>query len=383
MSNGPMPSPFGTMWDYANGPPPWHSKARSSVASREWLLEQKGELLSARVTILQVLRFAADFSREHGSSSTNLANFLSDGIFLSDDVPLDLDDLERCLHKLAYALAMHDSLTIAHLNRLCAEASSSSSQGTSSVRRFGTLLCNLHIATYCALVYREAAGTDATFRDWNILDDNERLFLDLGNVGVAVDPASCMNLDHWGAKIVAALSTSICVSGLVFGPLETDAPLFPIVSTATSTATSTTAVDSIFVDDIFCNAAASRAEGSVPAAPLASRSSIASPSRVTANRPSSEASDHPRPSSVASDRPSSRPGRLKPSYTKSSLLGKDFDFDESADAPSYAQQVSTALRQVSSRVLDFFREIDTSGDGLVSKVEFCNQMRSLGLDLPM
>jgi len=95
------------------------------------------------------------------------------------------------------------------------------------------------------------------------------------------------------------------------------------------------------------------------------------------------AADRLRPSSVASDRPTSRPGRVKTSYTKSSLLGKDFDFDESVDAPSYAQQVSSALRQVSSRVLDFFREIDTSSDGLVSRVEFCNQMRSLGLDLPV
>ena len=213
-----VPSPpFGPTWDYVSGPSPWHSKSQSSVASRERLLQQKGELLSARVTILQVLRFAADFSREHGGSSTNLANFLSDGIFLSDDVPFDLDDLERCLHKLAFALAMHDPLTIVHLNRLCTEASSSSSQGTSSVRRFGTLLCNLHIATYCALVYREAAGTDAPFRDWNNLDDDERLFLDLGAASAPPrgSPKAYLSLNQQLTCDACMLHAAWCLSSQV------------------------------------------------------------------------------------------------------------------------------------------------------------------------
>ena len=71
----------------------------------------------------------------------------------------------------------------------------------------------------------------------------------------------------------------------------------------------------------------------------------------------------------------------KRDHTKSSVLGKDFDLDESPDALPISQQISNALRANAGRVLDFFRELDTSGDGGVSRAEFGSAMSKLGLEV--
>ena len=40
-----------------------------------------------------------------------------------------------------------------------------------------------------------------------------------------------------------------------------------------------------------------------------------------------------------------------------SVLGKDFDLDESEGAPPVSQQIATALRANAGKVLDFFRDV--------------------------
>jgi hypothetical protein len=66
---------------------------------------------------------------------------------------------------------------------------------------------------------------------------------------------------------------------------------------------------------------------------------------------------------------------------KSSILGK-VDLDEGPDAPPISEQIFSALRASSARVLDLFREWDTDGDGEVSRTEFLNAMPKLGFNAP-
>jgi len=65
----------------------------------------------------------------------------------------------------------------------------------------------------------------------------------------------------------------------------------------------------------------------------------------------------------------------KSSYSK-------IDLDESPGAPPISQQLGTALRQNSTRVMDLFRQWDADGDGEVSRAEFHKAMPALGLDVP-
>jgi len=58
------------------------------------------------------------------------------------------------------------------------------------------------------------------------------------------------------------------------------------------------------------------------------------------------------------------------------------DLDEGPDAPPYAEQLATALRENSARVLDLFRSWDSNGDGQVSRAEFHKAMPALGLEVP-
>ena len=75
---------------------------------------------------------------------------------------------------------------------------------------------------------------------------------------------------------------------------------------------------------------------------------------------------------------------MKRQYSKSSILGKGFDLDDSEDAPSYAEQILQQLRANSARVLDCFREMDEkSNDGYVRLEEFRFCMVRIGLDAPM
>lgn len=64
------------------------------------------------------------------------------------------------------------------------------------------------------------------------------------------------------------------------------------------------------------------------------------------------------------------------------MLGKGFDIDSHPEAPPVAKQIATALKAQSGRVLDFFRELDTSGDGVVTRSEFKKTMMKLGLRVP-
>ena len=64
-----------------------------------------------------------------------------------------------------------------------------------------------------------------------------------------------------------------------------------------------------------------------------------------------------------------------------SILGR-IDIDESPGAPPMTEQIATALRVNSARVLDLFREWDTNGDGEVSRKEFHEAMDHLGFEVP-
>ena len=66
---------------------------------------------------------------------------------------------------------------------------------------------------------------------------------------------------------------------------------------------------------------------------------------------------------------------------KPSPLGT-FDLDEGPDAPPISQQLATALKKNSARVLDLFRSWDADGDGEVSRAEFHRAMPALGLEVP-
>jgi len=67
--------------------------------------------------------------------------------------------------------------------------------------------------------------------------------------------------------------------------------------------------------------------------------------------------------------------------TSSGVLGA-IDLDEGPDAPPISEQIATALRSSSGRVLDLFREWDSDGDGEISRKEFHKAMPALGLEVP-
>ena len=46
------------------------------------------------------------------------------------------------------------------------------------------------------------------------------------------------------------------------------------------------------------------------------------------------------------------------------------------------KQLAKAIKANHVKVLDLFREWDTSGDGVISKKEFLKAMRQLGYDVP-
>ena len=69
------------------------------------------------------------------------------------------------------------------------------------------------------------------------------------------------------------------------------------------------------------------------------------------------------------------------SKVKQGVLGK-IDLDEGADAPPISEQLATALRASSGKVLDLFREWDSDGDGEISRKEFHAAMPALGLEVP-
>jgi Ca2+-binding EF-hand superfamily protein len=76
------------------------------------------------------------------------------------------------------------------------------------------------------------------------------------------------------------------------------------------------------------------------------------------------------------------PPKAKKGTSKgTSILGR-IDIDESSGAPPMTEQIATALRANSARVLDLFREWDTNGDGEVSRKEFHEAMDHLGFEVP-
>mgnify|MGYP003879564949 CR=1 FL=1 len=76
------------------------------------------------------------------------------------------------------------------------------------------------------------------------------------------------------------------------------------------------------------------------------------------------------------------PPKAKKGTSKgTSILGR-IDIDESPGAPPMTEQIATALRANSARVLDLFREWDTNGDGEVSRKEFHEAMDHLGFEVP-
>ena len=148
------PAPFGPCWDLVDGPPPW-PRSGPEPCGLDRLLRARAELLSPDATLLDVVEYASDFSREHGRSSTNLEGFLATGSFVSDeDVPMDLDDTQRCLHKLAFAIVDDESSVIARMNALCDDADDARPVSTAE-QAFRTLLCYLPVATYLCLLHRE------------------------------------------------------------------------------------------------------------------------------------------------------------------------------------------------------------------------------------
>ena len=90
---------------------------------------------------------------------------------------------------------------------------------------------------------------------------------------------------------------------------------------------------------------------------------------------------------AATPKPSSRGAPPTQSVGSSILnvgrkVGDAIDLDEGADAPPITEQIASALRASSARVLDLFREWDANGDGEVSREEFHRAIPALGLTVP-
>ena len=56
--------------------------------------------------------------------------------------------------------------------------------------------------------------------------------------------------------------------------------------------------------------------------------------------------------------------------------------DDNAGAAQALSQLRVLFSESPAQVMDLFREIDTSGDGLVSRGEFGLAIRALGIHLP-
>ena len=76
------------------------------------------------------------------------------------------------------------------------------------------------------------------------------------------------------------------------------------------------------------------------------------------------------------------PAKAEPPKPKArkGLLG-DIDLDEGPDAPPIKDQLASALRASSGRVMDLLREWDADGDGEISRKEFHAAMPKLGLEV--
>ena len=61
---------------------------------------------------------------------------------------------------------------------------------------------------------------------------------------------------------------------------------------------------------------------------------------------------------------------------------RNFDLDESPEAPPVSEQIIGALIANAGKVLDLFRSWDVNEDGLVTRAEFHEAMHTLGLDVP-
>jgi len=71
-----------------------------------------------------------------------------------------------------------------------------------------------------------------------------------------------------------------------------------------------------------------------------------------------------------------------PKRPKSSTIFK-LDLDEGPGSRPISEQLASALRANSGRVLDLFRDWDKDGDGEVSRDEFRRAMPLLGLEVPI
>jgi hypothetical protein len=91
-----------------------------------------------------------------------------------------------------------------------------------------------------------------------------------------------------------------------------------------------------------------------------------------------------RSDSVRNGKPGKKPSpaeRKEGGRTKKSILG-NIDLDEGPDAPPVKDQIAGHIRKNSVRVMDLFREWDTDGDGEISRPEFHDAMKRLGLEVP-
>ena len=157
-------------WDYVlHGPPPLPRPATApdgsvvdamdADATIRWLLAAKKKLLRPDVTMRDLETYAGGFDRIHGVSSDNLTAFIRTGAFKSlaqgGGAPNDLNDLERCLHKVAYLCTAEKDVAaqaIARLNTLCAIPIADVPAMPLAKRRFRCLLQNVNICVYAVLV---------------------------------------------------------------------------------------------------------------------------------------------------------------------------------------------------------------------------------------
>ena len=76
------------------------------------------------------------------------------------------------------------------------------------------------------------------------------------------------------------------------------------------------------------------------------------------------------------------PSMRTPSPTRSPRKGPlgNFNLDESEDAPPVSAQIIAALTSSAAKILDLFRSWDTNDDGVITRQEFHEALRALGLD---
>ena len=371
------------------------------------LLAAKRELLRFDVTLFDVESHAAGFDRIHGVSSDNLTAFISTGAFKSLNMgggaPNDLNDMERCIHKIVHLCSVPDmaAQVIARLNTLTSIPAADVNALPLTKRRFRFLLQNLNLCVYACLVCKRgkaifseealaaAAADDAAHDATPVaaptadVDDGNSNGADGGASGSGNSRVS------GGGNGASAAAPAVNVSDSP-RPRSDSPTSHNAGSSRFNTFTWHLGLTDEMKEILSLNYIVTKQLLS-PVVLLREPIDLAKCDGFYGTPQSwcrkvmnwlSRYTLTPYDIQLGS----SGTGYLFPKMVKElrkrkSVLG-DLDLDESPGAPPVAKQLARALKANHVKVLDLFREWDSSGDGVISRKEFLRAMKELGLNAP-